>query len=579
MPRPSPSSLRLLAPALVLAFALSAVISLHAQFSAQQQQQAAAVPPGQITGHVYRTDTGEPIAKAIITAVPRFAANQGGPGGRGGGPNGNMSEARSAITGADGSFIIDDVVPADYVVRASHTGYVAQAFGQDRTHGPRTVTVAASQTLDRVDIRLIPAGVITGAIVDQDGDPLESVNVSAVQLRYQRGGQVQENVENAEETDDQGNFRLSGLNPGAYLIQANAGNRGRFGGVAPPVAYAPAYFGGGTSAETAQPIQVDAGATITGIRIGLVAQQTHSIVGQIVDSGPGAGRRYTIQVMQGESGPRGGTFVRPDGSFVVRNVTPGEYTLMAIGMNGGPDSAGGSVPGYASVVVGDADASVMIEVGRAGEVRGNVMEASGQTAAYVGHRLQLQPVMDSSSSEPKLGMAGGTLSTPQLDSSGTFDFKEVPPGHFNFSLAGQAGVYVKQASCGGQDYSERPIEILSSTVLDRCQIILASDTGSVSGQVTDGANAVSGMLVVLVPDSRDLRQVPRYTFTANSDNYGNFQINGVIPGDYTVFAVEPRDDQAYFSLDYADQHSRESAQVTVAANQSQTVNLRPIGRQ
>lgn len=567
---------RILAPAAALAIALAASNSLHAQFAQQPQSSAPVVPPGQVSGHVYRADTGDPLPKTVIQLIPRNPGNQGGPGrGRGNNPNDNSPELRTATTAADGSFVIADVIPSNYTIRASHSGFVASAYGQDRSHGPSTIQVLSSQDVNRIDIRLTPAGVIAGSVVDQDGDPVENAAVSAVQLRYERGGQLNENVQNVVTTDDQGSYRIFGLNPGAYLIQVNNGVR--FNGPNQQSVYPLTYYPGANSTDTAQKIQVDAGAVINGIRIVLVAQQAHSIVGNIVDANGGDGRRrYNIQVSQGSTMGGRGAQVRPDGSFIVRGVTPGEYTLTAIAMNGGPDSGPG-IPGYATVQVGDADATVMIEVGRVGEVRGNVMEASGQSALFVGRRLMLEPVFDPGMNRALITQ-GPAISTPQLDSSGGFDFKEVPPGRFNFSLSGQAGAYVKQATCSGQDYSDRPIEVNSSTMLDRCQIVLANDTGSVSGQVTDGSNALPGQIIVLVPESRTLRQVPRYTFTANSDNYGNFQIGNVVPGDYLIFATEPRDDQMYFSLDFPDQHAREATTLTIAPNQTQQANLRPINQ-
>jgi hypothetical protein len=223
---------------------------------------------------------------------------------------------------------------------------------------------------------------------------------------------------------------------------------------------------------------------------------------------------------------------------------------------------------------------VTIEIGRAGEVRGNIIEATGQTAAYVGKRVMLQPSQDASSPRLIPGAGGGTFATPPLDSSGAFDFKQVAPGHYHFSLGGQNGatgnVYIKQATCSGRDYSDQALEVQSSSLLDHCQIVLASDTGSISGQVVDSSIASAGMVVVLVPASRQQRQIARYTLTTNSDNAGNFNLTGIVPGDYLLFATAPRDDQPYFALDYADQHSRDAVSISITSNQNQTATLHPI---
>jgi Carboxypeptidase regulatory-like domain len=568
---------RILTPFAICALASLAVTTTHSQ------QQPAPVP-GQISGHVYRADTGEPLSKAVISLIPRFAANAAGPGGRRGPQDqSGQPDARSVLTAGDGSFTISDVLPGNYTVRASHIGFVPQTYGQDRTHGSTVVQLASAQSLDHIDIRIAPAGIISGTVVDQDGDPLENMQVAAEQIRYQPGGTIRENTVNGESTDDQGNFRLSGLEPGSYLLRVN--NAAGMGGIPPAVTYPQTYYpGGALSIDAAEHLTISAGTDLAGIRIALTALPTHNITGIVVDESGEAGsrRRYLLGVSNSSSMGRGGGVVHPDGTFIVRGLPPGEYVVSATATNDGGDreSNGAMNTGYAIVQLGDSDANVTIEIGRAGEVRGNIIEATGQTAAYVGKRVMLQPSQDASSPRLIAGAGVGTFATPPLDSSGAFDFKQVAPGHYHFSLGGQNGatgnVYIKQATCSGRDYSDQALEVQSSSLLDHCQIVLASDTGSISGQVVDSSIASVGMVVVLVPSSRQQRQIARYTLTTNSDNAGNFNLSGIVPGDYLLFATNPRDDQPYFALDYADQHSRDAVSISITSNQNQTATLHPI---
>ncbi len=571
---------RLAAPLSIAALACVAVSAHHARYGSAQQQPAPV--PGQISGHAYRADTGEPLSKTVINLIPRFAANEGGRGRRGAQDQSGQPDARSVLTAGDGSFAISDVLPGTYTLRASHVGFVPQTYGQDRNHGSATIQLAPSQTLDRIDIRLTPAGVISGTVVDQDGDPLENMQVSAEQVRYQPGGTLRENAVNADSTNDQGNFRLAGLEPGTYLLRI-ASTAG-MGGIPPAVTYPQTYYpGGALTRDAAEQLEISAGTNLTGIRISLNALPTHNITGIVADESGEASnrRRYFLSVSNSGAMVRGGTQVHPDGTFIIRGLPPGEYVVAAVSTNQGGDRDSGSAPGvgYSVVQLGDADANVSIEIGRAGEIRGSVSEATGQSAAYVGKRILLVPSQDASSPRLIPGAGGGTLGSPPLDNSGAFDFKEVPPGRYHFSLGAQngasGGVYMKQVTCSGKDYTDQPIEVASSSVLDRCQIVLASDTGSITGQVTDGSNASPGMVVVLVPSSRQQRQVARYTVTANSDNYGNFSLSGVVPGDYLIFATEPRDDQAYFALDYPDQHARNATSINITPKQNATVTLHP----
>src|ERR1700691_2434371 len=90
----------------LLAAVLLCALASFAPRAIRPQQQPAPVP-GQISGHVYRSDTGEPLSKAVISLPPRFAASEAGRGARRGAtdPSG-QPDARSVLTAGDGSFTI-----------------------------------------------------------------------------------------------------------------------------------------------------------------------------------------------------------------------------------------------------------------------------------------------------------------------------------------------------------------------------------------------------------------------------------------------------------------------------------------
>src|SRR5260370_11216459 len=111
------------------------------------------------------------------------------------------------------------------------------------------------------------------------------------------------------------------------------------------------------------------------------------------------------------------------------------------------------------------------------------------------------------------------------------------------------------------------------TVLD-CDLLLGGDTGTIHGKVTDGENPARGLVVVLVPESRQLRRNPRYTLTAETDVTGQYKIAGAIPGDYLMFAVPPNPDHSYFSLDFPERRSDIAARVSVDPSSTQAVNLK-----
>jgi hypothetical protein len=134
-------------------------------------------------------------------------------------------------------------------------------------------------------------------------------------------------------------------------------------------------------------------------------------------------------------------------------------------------------------------------------------------------------------------------------------------------------IAVKKAICNGRDYASREFTLAVGTALD-CDVTLASDTGTIHGKVTYGENPARELVVVLVPESGQLRRVPRYSRTAHTDVTGQYKIAGVIPGDYLLFAVPRSADHGYFSLDFPERHTDIAEHVSVDPSTTQAVNLK-----
>jgi hypothetical protein len=241
--------------------------------------------------------------------------------------------------------------------------------------------------------------------------------------------------------------------------------------------------------------------------------------------------------------------IDPDGSFELHGLSPGEYTLTAMTTSNGWEVE----EGYVSVRIMDSNVRANIEIGRASEVRGKVEAPAG------------------------LSLAGKQI-VLQTNVYHPFDIGNVPPGEYTLAVMESAGsaelTYLKKARCRGKDYALQPLILAVGTVLD-CDIAMANDTGLVGGQVMEGEKPAAGLVVVLIPESRELRRIPRYTLTGKTDAAGRYQIVGAIPGDYLLFAVPPSEDHAYFALDFADRNQDKAEHVTLGAHDTQVVNLKP----
>ena len=82
--------------------------------------------------------------------------------------------------------------------------------------------------LDKIDLRLTRAGVVTGKVVDEFGDPVTDVFVTAMRYQYVQGSRRLMQTGRGAQTNDIGEYRIYGLSPGQYYVSATLRN---FGGM------------------------------------------------------------------------------------------------------------------------------------------------------------------------------------------------------------------------------------------------------------------------------------------------------------------------------------------------------------
>jgi len=220
-------------------FAILAVLVISAQTQQRGQPQpsrdtsaqpstAATAPQatGRIAGRVLTADSGRPVVRARVLINAAEV-----PGGRG------------TQTDADGTYEFTALPAGRYSVNVSKTGFVSLSYGQRRPLQAGTpLQLADSQQLTGIDFRLPRGSVIAGHVMDETGDPMPGITVQVMRYQYAQGNRQLMPAGNAQ-TDDQGAFRVWGLNPGEYYVSAqsrsfNFGGRGGpgFGGRGGPPA-------------------------------------------------------------------------------------------------------------------------------------------------------------------------------------------------------------------------------------------------------------------------------------------------------------------------------------------------------
>ena len=552
---PEEAPMKLRSGSLVSISFFLAAIFLFALRAAEAQMGAGGAPreprpvlsglPGKVSGTVLRAEDGSALRKTVVTLAPE----------------GRQMEAVATRTDGNGSFIFPEVSAGRYRVRAQRNGYVGQLYEQ-RGGGPgTTVIVEPGQTVEHIDFRLERAGVLSGMVMDEDNEPVEGVEVRALRVRYLPGGRERLVTARTARSDDQGNYRIPGLTPGAYYVQASGRAQGmRFGGVTSAVSYAVTFYPGVSSREDAQLVEVTSGNETSRIELTLTSTPTYSIHGVIADGKSSGGfRRYNIGFAGG-----GGTGVmnidRNDGTFVLRGLEPGEYNLIGqVFERDGPPRSG-----YRSVRILNADVQVVLEIGAVAAVQGDVRADDGKPMKFAGMMIRLQ-----ASDERNVSPSGA------IDEKGHFAVANVPAGQYSFQLGSRdRDAYLKEARCRGQDVLTSALTLNAAEVLDGCTLSVARDVGKVIGEAKQDDKLAEGMAVVLIPVEMERRKMARHTSTAQTYANGRFEIGGVVPGEYFAFAVASAEDTPYYQLEYAERNRESATRISVKPNEAKSLELK-----
>jgi protocatechuate 3,4-dioxygenase beta subunit len=244
-------------------------------------------PGAEIAGTVTDPD-GQPIADATVRITPDspVAVRLSAAG----------EEERKVVTGADGSFRLQDLAPGGPVsLKVWKTGYrpISQAV--------------AMPTAEPVTIVLHPASKVAGRVLDEDGEPVSGARV--VLIADQPGGRPGRMLSSAP-TDEQGSFIVEGADPGPVRLVATAA---------------------GFLASQPKPVEIPEGEDLEGIEIllsqGAVVEghvtgsNGRPLAGALVQVAPRPAPVPEIGLPTAQTGQ--------DGAYRLEGVPPGRRSLSA----------------------------------------------------------------------------------------------------------------------------------------------------------------------------------------------------------------------------------------------------------
>ncbi len=159
---------------------------------------------GRIRGRVLASDGGGPIRRAQV----RISGPEVAP--------------KAALTDAEGRFEFRELPAGRFTLQATKSGFVSVQYGQTRPfESGKPIELADKQSLDNADISMPRGSVIAGRIVDEFGDAIPDVSVTAMRQTWQNGRRrLVPSPGRVAQTNDLGQFRIYGLPPGDYYVSA-----------------------------------------------------------------------------------------------------------------------------------------------------------------------------------------------------------------------------------------------------------------------------------------------------------------------------------------------------------------------
>jgi Carboxypeptidase regulatory-like domain len=443
----------------------------------------------------------------------------------------------STTTAENGSFEFAGLGLGKYSLLGEKRGYLQGSYDQHEQFSTAIVTGAGLDTENLV-LRLSPASYIAGRVLDEVGEPVRRANLTLYELTHDEGVSRIATVRTGA-SNDLGAFELGPQAPGTYYVvvqaapwyaihrvrgEPGAGNSKSAtstpGQVDPSldVVYPLTYYSDVTDPDSATPISLRGGEH-TQIEIHLSPVPALHLYFH-VQEGQRNGNWFP-QLMQSGFDQDLGV---PMGA--VQSVAPGLWEMTGI------------PPGKYSVR--------LFHSGKETDIKQVYLDSNGQEVDTSGGEeltdIKVLVHLVGGGSLPSRLMVGlrrehGGFRAGQLtDSKGEAHLQQVSPGEYEVLVWARGTRYsIVQITSNDVPVSGHLLSVPAGANLS-ISVALLTGLGNVQGFVKKEGKPVAGSMVVLVP--RDPASNPDLFRRDQSDLDGSFQLHSVVPGSYTILAIE-----------------------------------------
>jgi hypothetical protein len=558
---------------------LSGAFSVTPLIAATAQQSSAPANPdsanmrkeskaGSIKGHIVG-DGGQPIANVPVIATPVGQGAARRPG--------TFGQGAQTTTDDNGAFEFEGLSPTSYAISASAPGYITPPPIDDE-NGPGVYRAG-----DVANITLARGGVITGKVINASGNPLTGVSVNAIRVGGLEGDAdnqlVFQGFGRPWRTDDRGVYRIYGLVPGSYIIQAGppgqaGGPRGLGANLLSPFSEdAPTYYPS-SARDVATPIPVRAGEEVAGIDISYRGEKGRVVSGRVVAKAGDNGFSPTqiflsvagsdavvATTMQMDAGRRNiGRMNRGESrGFAFYGVRDGEYEVVALRAGFGAESDAVSAPRRVSVHGVDAAAGELTLAPLA-SLSGRVVVEKKADACQTQRASSIEEILftaerDDVQSHESTLLSQLTTTRPAAPSATSeFTLRNLQAGrHRLIARLPDENWYVRAISM-----ESKPSAPSARRVAARAPVNVARDGATlkpgeklagITVTIAEGAAALKGQVIAdqdgqltgkvrayLIPAEKEAADDPLRYSQASAGGDGSFNFKNLAPGRYYLLA-------------------------------------------
>jgi len=475
------------------------------------------------------------------------------------------------ITSEDGKYEFSGLPAGKYSLSGAKRGFISGSYDQHDQFSTAIVTGASLDT-EALPLRLAPDAVIAGKVLDEVGDPVRHATVTLYYDDHSSGVHQIRQFRSAQ-TDDLGEYELTPLKPGTYFLSASGkpwyamhppsepghsesdgqAQAARAVDRSLDVAYPVTYYPDVTDPDSAFPIPIRGGERV---EADFHLNPVPSL--RLLFRMPEAGNHGFFPPQLQQPAFDGYTSVQ---TTMIRSLSPGLVEIT--GIPAGRYNVRLFGPGQGVQMNG-------VDLTKDGE-QVDISKSDALSSVKVSLQIPDEAVI------PRyltVGLRSGSremVASRAVDAKGAVELQRVPTGRYEVVVWSPGKTYsIAHLAADGAEVSGHTLMVAPGSS-PAVSLTVASGSMDIQGIVTRAGKGFAGAMVVLVPNNPE---IDRDLFLRDqSDLDGTFLLRGVVPGAYTLLAIENGWDLDWAQPGVIAAYLKHGRRITVGKQDGRLTNL------